>query len=207
MGKPIIAYSIETALNSGLFSEVMVSTDDDEIANISTKYGALVPFKRSKETASDVATTVDVLIEVINNYEAEGKKIYKACCLYPTAPLINIETLRQAYAILTKNNFDCVFPVVRFGFPIQRALIADNDGKVKMIHPEHLTTRSQDLEPTFHDAGQFYFFDVEKIRIKKKLWTNNTGFVEVSELNAQDIDTATDWKLTELKYKLIHGFL
>ncbi|MCT4628556.1 pseudaminic acid cytidylyltransferase [Winogradskyella sp.] len=203
LGKPIIAYSIETALNSNLFNEVMVSTDDDEIAEVAKQYGAKVPFLRSKKNSDDFATTFDVIKEIIEFYKREGKIIKRACCIYPTAPFVTSEILNQASNLLDNNNFDCVFPVLPFSFPIQRAVRKNSFGKMTMFYPEHQSSRSQDLEKAFHDAGQFYFFKPETIIKKQVLWTDNTGVIEIDELKGQDIDTLMDWKLAELKYKLL----
>ena len=200
LAKPIIAYSIEEAINSNLFEEVMVSTDDEEIAEIAKKHGAKVPFLRTKKNADDFATTSDVLIEVINSY---NKKFENACCIYPTAPFVNSEILKDSFNNLITNKFDSVFPIVKFSYPIQRSLQTEN-GKVKMVWEEHLNSRSQDLEERFHDAGQFYWFNIEHFSEKKKLFTNNSGFIIVDELSVQDIDNETDWNLAELKYKLLH---
>jgi pseudaminic acid cytidylyltransferase len=204
LGKPIIGYVVETALQSGLFAEVMVSTDDDEIAEVARQFGASVPFRRDPATASDTATTAEVLREVFTQYAVQDQTFDAACCLYPTAPLVTVELLRQAFDKLTSGGFDCVMPVQRFGFPIQRALHLTDD-RLAWFQPEHALTRSQDLEPAWHDAGQFYFFDVPRFLESRKLLTDNTAGIPISELQAQDIDTETDWQLAELKYKLLHG--
>jgi N-acylneuraminate cytidylyltransferase len=202
LGKPIIAYSIETALKSGVFDEVMVSTDDVEIAEIAKNYGAKVPFYRSKENADDFATTFDVIKEVITEYQKKQIHFDQACCFYATAPLVSAKSLNDAFSLLEKNKFDTVFPAIRFGFPIQRALKIDDKQKMSLIAPEHEQTRSQDLEPAYHDAGQFYVFNIKDILNKGKLWTDNTGIIEISENSAQDIDNEVDWQLAELKYQL-----
>lgn len=203
LGKPIITYSITAAIESNLFDEVIVSTDDEEIASIAIEYGAKVPFLRSKENSSDYATTFDVIEEVINWYKLKDVEIVNTCCLYATAPFISSSLLKESFNLLENSKFDCVFPAVRFGFPIQRAVKLDStSNKMEMFQPEHLNSRSQDLEPAFHDVGQFYFFNVETIIKERKLWTNNTGIVEISELEAQDIDNEIDWKLAEIKYKM-----
>lgn len=206
LGKPIIAYSIETALQSNLFDEVIVSTDNEEIAEIAKQFGAKIPFLRSEKNSDDFATTFDVIEEVLDWYLTNGKTIENACCIYATAPFITSNLLKIAEQNLTSNQFDSVFPVTRFGFPIQRAIKKTNDaGKMDLFQPEHLNSRSQDLEPAFQDAGQFYFFNSKAILEKKKLWTDNSGIIEIDELRAQDIDTETDWKLAKLKYKLAFG--
>jgi N-acylneuraminate cytidylyltransferase len=203
LGKPIIAYSIESALNSGLFSEIMVSTDDQEIAEVAEKYGASVPFLRSKKNSDDFATTLDVIFEVLKELRKDGGLYDEICCIYPTAPFISSEKLKNAKELLEIKEFDCVLPVMQYSFPIQRSVTINADSKMTLLFPEHLNSRSQDLEKIYHDAGQFYFFKIEKILEKKALWTDNTGVIEINELEGQDIDNETDWKLAELKYKLL----
>lgn len=204
LGKPIIAYSIEAALNSKLFDEVMVSTDDEEIATIAINYGAKVPFLRSNTTANDYAVLAEVVEEVRNNYSKENKNFENICCILPTAPFVTSSKLAEAYNKLTEHSFDSVFPVLEFSFPIQRALQIENN-KVAMVWNEHLNTRSQDLESRYHDSGQFYWLNEEAFCREKKLFTKNSGAIIISQLEAQDIDTETDWKLAEIKYKLIHS--
>jgi pseudaminic acid cytidylyltransferase len=203
LGRPILAFSIEAALDSQLFDEVMVSTDDEEIAEIAIHYGAKVPFLRSTETATDHATTAAALEEVIQAYQQTGKNFSLGCCIYPTAPLLQVTSLQKAYKMLQDKSYNTVFPVLRFSYPIWRSLKLI-DGKAFMNWPEHLNSRSQDLPAAYHDAGQFYFFDVQTFLQERTLFTANSGVVELSELEVQDIDTLTDWKLAELKYKLIH---
>lgn len=202
LGKPIIAYSIETALNSALFDYVMVSTDDDEIAEVSKYYGAEIPFSRSKQNSDDYAGTAEVVIEVLNDLQKIGKQFDNACCIYPTAPFISKQTLEQAYKLLMGNKFDTVFPVCQFSYPIQRALEI-NHSKTTMVWPENLNKRSQDLPPRYHDAGQFYWMNIESFLKEKKIFTNYTGSIILDELKVQDIDNETDWKLAEFKYSLL----
>ena len=204
LGRPIIAYSIETALSSGLFDEVMVSTDDPEIAEISVRYGASVPFMRSAEASDDFATTAAVISEVLQMYSTKGRQFDLGCCLYPTAPLTSKETLESAHKLLASHDFDTVFPVVKYSYPIWRSLKLEA-GKIKMNWPENLNSRSQDLPPAYHDAGQFYWFIVDKFLQQQSLFTQNSGAVELNELQVQDIDSITDWKLAELKYQLLHN--
>ena len=201
-GKPIIAYSIETALNSGLFDYVMVSTDDAEIAALAKQFGAQVPFIRSKQNADDYTGTADVALEVLNELQKIGKQFENACCIYPTAPFISKETLNESYQLLIEKKMDSVFPVCAFSYPIQRALEI-NDSKTTMVNPENLTKRSQDLQPRYHDAGQFYWMNVQAFLNKKKVFTENTGSIILNELQVQDIDSKTDWKLAELKHELL----
>ncbi len=201
-GKPIIAYSIEAALKSELFDEVMVSTDDDEIAECAVKYGAKVPFTRSTQNSDDFSTTSDVITEVINSYNNIGQVFEYACCIYPTAPFVSVKLLKNSYNQLQKGRFDTIFPVVKFSYPIQRSL-QENDGKVSMVWEEHLNSRSQDLDERYHDAGQFYWFNVNTFLRTGKLFTDNSGFFEIDKLFAQDIDNEGDWKLAELKFQLL----
>lgn len=204
LGKPIIAYSIETALQSGLFDEVMVSTDDQEIAAIAIQYGAKVPFMRSEKTANDFATTMDVLKEVESMYRSLHNKIFDfVCCIYATAPLIKIEHLKLGYELLKDERLSSVFPIVDFSYPVWRGLKFNEKDRTEMIWPEFTNSRSQDLEKVFHDAGQWYWYD--PLKITDSLFTNNTKSVVISEIEVQDIDTITDWKLAEMKYELIQN--
>lgn len=202
-GKPIIAYSIEAALSSGVFDEVMVSTDDEEIAEIAKKYGAKVPFFRSEKTANDFATTVDVIEEVLNTYKERGEEFDIFCCIYPTAPLITAKRLKDAVEELSKSDADSLIPVVRFSYPPQRAMEV-HDGKLVFRQPENLSKRSQDLEPHFHDAGQFYVVRSESFFKNRGIMVGDILPMELSELEVQDIDNEVDWKLAELKYNLLN---
>ena len=200
-GKPIIAYSIEAALDSGAFDTVMVSTDDDKIASISRKYGAEVPFMRSAETSNDFATTTDVLLEVINEYEKRGEHFDIACCLYPTVPFMSGKRLKEAADRLKASDADTLIPVVAFSYPPQRALVMDGE-KLVFKYPEYLTARSQDLEKHYHDAGQFYFFRTDAFLKNKNIMLGDIIPMELSELEVQDIDNEVDWQMAELKYKM-----
>ena len=200
LGKPILAYSIEVALQSQLFSEVMVSTEDDEIAALARQCGATVPFRRSEQTAGDYAGTTDVLLEVLDCYESRGQVFDYGCCIYPTAPFITIDLLARAWRLLIEYGYDSVFPVLRFSYPIQRALRLDGH-QATMFWPEHYTARSQELMPAYHDAGQFYWFNCAAIQQKRRLWTDRSGAIVISELDAHDIDTPDDWTMAEFKYQ------
>lgn len=200
LGKPIIAYVIEAALQSGLFEEVMVSTDDAEIAEVARSYGAQVPFVRSAQNADDFATTTDVLLEVLTDYKELDKSFDLGCCLYPTSPFVTAILLKQAFDTLTTQSFDTVYPVQAFGFPIQRAVGLDESGRVRWLQPEHQFTRSQDLERAYHDAGQFYFFKTGAFLENRRLITSNSGGIIISEMQAHDIDTEEDWKVAEFKW-------
>lgn len=203
-GKPIIAYSIQTAQSAGCFDEVMVSTDDTEIAVVAEEYGAIVPFIRSATTANDFATTADVLLEVLGEYKKRGREFDFCCCIYPTAPFVTVETLQAGWQILSgRPDIEGVIPVVRFSFPIQRALVIDN-GFVSMIQPEHLLTRSQDLLPTYHDAGQFYWIRIESFLKTRLLIGKKTIPLILPEWQVHDIDHEDDWVIAELKYQMLH---
>jgi len=202
LGKPIIAYSIEAAKVSGLFEEIMVSTDDETIAKVAEKYGAVVPFLRSEQNANDFATTADALVEVLEEYKERGRFFSHVCCIYPCAPFITGDRLRQGYDILVQKDLDSVFPVMKFHYPIQRALKINHNGLIEMFHPEYLKTRSQDLEPAYCDSGQFYWLNVTRFLITQSLWTDNTMGILISELEGHDIDTLDDWKVAELKYRI-----
>ena len=155
LGKPILEYSIEAALGADYFQEVMVSTDDEEIARIARHAGAQVPFMRSENTANDYATTADVILEVLESYERIGKKFDQVCCIYPTAPFVTANALKTAMMLLEQEKSDCVIPVVKFSFPPQRCVVI-NQGRLTPKWPENMKVRSQDLEPFYHDCGQFY---------------------------------------------------
>lgn len=201
-GKPILAYSIEAAIESKLFDTVMVSTDDEEIAGIARQYGAEVPFYRSERTASDFATTNDVLLEVLAEYEKRGEHYDMGCCIYPTAPFVTAAKLRDAMAQLETSDADTLIPVVAFSYPPQRAMIV-RDGRLVFEYPQYLDSRSQDLEPHYHDVGQFYLFRTEAFLQNRKLMIGNILPYVVSELEVQDIDNSTDWEIAEIKYRFM----
>lgn len=203
-GKPMIAYSIEAALSSGLFSEVMVSTDDQEIAEISKAYGANVPFFRSEKNSDDYTGTGDVSFEVLNEYKKKGREFQYACCIYATAPLITKNRLKQGFDLLTNNmGFDTVFPVGLFNSPIWRSFKCDDTSQVKMNFPTYETSRSQDLPESYFDAGQFYWFKTKKLATlkNKNIFGINKGAIILDELEVQDIDNLKDWDIAEFKYE------
>ncbi|SDS43109.1 pseudaminic acid cytidylyltransferase [Winogradskyella sediminis] len=201
--KPIIAYSIEAALKSNLFDEVMVSTDDKEIAKIAMEYGAKVPFLRSEANSNDIATTIDVIAEVIDAYKKIGQVFNYTCCIYPCAPFITEQILTTSYKKLELDNLDCVFPVLKYGHPIQRALKVVANHRIEMIAPENMQLRTQDLEASYHDLGQFYMFKTDKMITQNRLWNDNTGYIELKEIESHDIDTVDDWEMAEFKYKYL----
>jgi N-acylneuraminate cytidylyltransferase len=204
-GKPIIAYSIEAAKNSGLFSEVMVSTDSEEIAEIARQYGAAVPFLRSEKTSDDYATTADVLLEVIENYQEMGKSFEYLCCIYPTAPFVTPEKLQAAMRLMKEEaQAQVVMTVEAFSYPPQRCFVIDEQGLMQYKYPEYQRARSQDLEKQYHDAGQFYMYRTDNYLERQGKITDGIKAIIVPEPEAQDIDNEDDWKIAELKYQLMH---
>lgn len=207
VGKPIIAYTIEAAVNSGIFDEVMVSTDSEEIAEIAKKYGANVPFYRSEKTAGDFASTDDVLMEVLDNYKANGKEFDYFACIYPTAPFIKAENLKEAMEVIKKAGTAMVTPFVAFSYPPQRSYIINEEGQAVFKYKEYITARSQDLEKWYHEAGTYYIFNTKKYKEMGGNIDHDISPVIIPEMEAQDIDTEEDWKIAELKYKLLNGML
>ncbi len=202
LGKPIIAYSIEAAINSELFDEIMVSTDDNEIAEVALKYGAKVPFLRSNKNSDDYSTTMDVIKEVISEYGSKiNTEFENGCCIYPTSPLIKIDQLKNGYNKLISNNFTSVFTAVEFSYPIWRGLNIDENNIAKMIWPQHLNDRSQDLQKVYHDAGQWYWFKIKEL--SDSFFSGKSAIIKLDETEVQDIDNLTDWKLAEFKYKIL----
>ena len=201
-GKPILCYSIEAALASGVFDEVMLSTDSEEIAEVARKAGAKVPFYRSDETAGDYATTAQVVEEVLSQYEERGIYFDYVCVIYPTAPFITAEKLQDSMARLENTGADTVSPVVRFSYPPQRGFVIE-DGITHLKWPQYRTARSQDLEPFYHDCGQFYCLRVDSFLKQRQIFMEHMVSIEMPESQVQDIDTLEDWKIAELKYKLM----
>lgn len=207
-GRPIMAYAIAAALDSGLFDEVMVSTDSSEIAEIAKAHGASVPFMRSPSASDDYATTADVLHEVLSAYAEREKSFDFMCCLYPTAPFVTAEKLRVAHTAFMESGADMLEPVVAFSYPPQRSFSIEA-GLLAYNYPEHVRTRSQDLPTWYHDAGQFYFYRVEAFRRSVEGSSEQGGYdlrcvpFVMNEMEVQDIDTLMDWQLAEAKYRLL----
>jgi len=198
LGKPIIAYSIEAAVNSGVFNEVMVSTDDEEIASVACDYGAAVPFLRSEATSNDFATTADVLNEVLDEYEKRGKIFDFFACIYPTAPFVTGVKLKAAMEAIISSDADSIRTVVQYSYPPQRAFIC-KEGILSYQYPQYYRSRSQDLEPIYHDCGQFYIYRTTSFRE-----FGDAGKmlpIVMPEEETQDIDNYSDWDLAEVKYK------
>jgi pseudaminic acid cytidylyltransferase len=202
LGKPIISYVIETALESELFDEVMVSTDDEQIAGIGRAAGAEVPFMRSAENADDYATTADVIGEVLQEYEQmKNRSFDRVCCIYPTAVLTDTQALKDGYELLASSEADAVMPVVAFGYPVWRGLQINEDSDIAFKWPEMEEQRTQDLDKVYHDAGQWYWLAVDSFLHSKSLFHNAKAIVK-NEMEVQDIDTLDDWELAKMKYRL-----
>lgn len=201
LGKPIISYSIYTAQKSMLFDEIMVSTDDLEIQQISLEYGAKVPFLRSSKNADDHATTVDVVNEVLEYYYLKGKKFKTICVLYPCAPLVSDNDLKMAFSML--DSYEAILPITKYSFSPFRSFKKIGN-TLTYNWPEYEKSRSQDLDPLYHDAGQWYLFKNNQANHHTSMIKSSTyGFI-LESTNVQDIDDENDWKLSELKYRLIH---
>ena len=202
-GKPIIEYSIKAALDSGIFDEVMVSTEDKEIAKCALKHGAKIPFMRSERTSDDFATTEDVLKEVIEMYKNEGKTFDTYCCIYPTAPFISHEKLNRAMEKFVESGASFLTPVVKYSYPPQRCMII-KDNTLQMKWAEYRNSRSQDLEFCYHDCGQFYIGSIDEL-FKLGMSNGLTLPFIIPESEVQDIDTEEDWKIAEMKYRLMQN--
>lgn len=205
-GKPMIAWSIQAALNSGCFDQVWVSTDDAEIAKVAEAYGAKVPFLRPAELSDDFATTADVMQHAVQEFERElGFYPNFVCCLYATAPFVRHEDLKTGLKIIESKSIDYVFSATTFPFPIQRAIKLNLEGNVEMFSPEHFNTRSQDLEEAWHDAGQFYWGTADAWINKSVIFSNKSCVIELPRYRVQDIDTVEDWCRAELMAQLLLG--
>lgn len=204
-GLPIIAYSIRTALGSGLFDEVMVSTDSEEIAETAKKFGANVPFMRSADNSDDYATTEDVILEVLQRYRELGIEYDYVCCIYPTAPFVTEAALAEAMAKMEKYEPSVVIPLVQFSYPPQRCFVVDDRGYARFKYPQYVRTRSQDLEKQYHDAGQFYIYNSDRLIATNGIIEDDFMPIIMPELLVQDIDTEDDWKIAEMKYKIINN--
>lgn len=202
--RPIIAYSIQAALSSGLFEHVVVSTDDEEIAGEARRWGAETPFMRPIHLADDYTGTMDVIQHGLDECERLWGELNYVCCLYATAPFITDSVLCQAFQQLRQTQADYVFSVTTFPFPVQRALLINESQRVECLYPEHRFTRSQDLPPAYHDAGQFYFGKAEAFRQGTPLFSSVSSPLILPREQVQDIDTLEDWRRAELLFQLLH---
>lgn len=204
--KPLIAYSIEVALESKLFEKVIVTTDSEEIAKIAKEYGAEVPFIRPKELSDDFTGTADVINHTINYLESEGESYKYVCTIYATAPLLQKKYLIQGYEKLKNSDAVNAFSATTMPFPIQRTFKLNDNGRAEMFTPEHYMTRSQDLEEAYQDAGQFYWTNrvLEKDSDEKVLFSSISIPIVLPRYLVQDIDTLEDWKRAELMYQVLN---
>jgi|SaaInlStandDraft_1057018.scaffolds.fasta_scaffold186480_1 pseudaminic acid cytidylyltransferase len=205
LGKPIIAYVIQSAIEAQAFEEVMVSTDDKEISEISRKYGAEVPFFRSKVTSGDMIGLAEVLIEVLSSYGKIGKVFDQVCCILPTSPLLSSARIKDSVGKLNKSNeIDAVVSVCQYDSPIQRAMKINKQEELAMIWPENRLVRTQDLEPSYHDAGQIYTIRTEVLKETRSLFPPRSMAEILSSNLVQDIDNESDWVLAEIKYRILN---
>ena len=202
-GKPIIAYSIEAALKSGCFDRVIVSTDDKEIALVAKSYGAEVPFFRPTELSNDHAGTLPVIKHAIEWFEQNESALTELCCVYATAPFVSAETIKESYQQLQISQADYCFTVTSFPFPVQRAVKITKQHRLEMFYPQNFSTRSQDLEEAYHDAGQFYWGKAEAFKQMKPLFSELASPYVLPRHLVQDIDTPEDWIRAELMYQVL----
>ena len=204
-GLPMIARSIQTAIESGCFDRIIVSTDDAEIAEVARAYGAEVPFLRPADLSDDYTGTIPVVAHAIDQLCQGGETPDEVCCIYATAPFIQAEDLRRGLDLLRQHQADYAFSVTSYPFPIQRAIRINAAGQVEMFQPEHFATRSQDLEEAYHDAGQFYWGRAEAWLAGQPVSAGKSVPVLLPRSRVQDIDTPEDWGRAELLYRLLEA--
>ena len=202
-GKPIIIWSIESAIKSKCFDKIIVSTDDNNIAKIAKSAGAEVPFMRPKYLSDDFTGTGEVVSHAIKWYKRK-KQIYKnTCCIYATAPFINFKDIKKSFKILRTSKADYVFSATNYSYPIQRSFKITLNNRVEMFMPKFFYKRSQDLQESYHDAGQFYWGTSEAWINSKKLFSKNSVPILLPKYQVQDIDSLEDWKLAEKKFNFL----
>ena len=204
-GKPMIVWSIEAALQSGCFDQVIVSTDDAEINDVARQYGAAVPFMRPAELSDDHTGTLPVIRHAIEWFNGQGQAIEQVCCLYATAPFVRSEDIQRGLQILNETGSDYAFSVTSYAFPIQRAIHITDQGRVEMFNPEHFNTRSQDLDEAYHDAGQFYWGRASAWLQGKMIFSPDSAPVLLPRHRVQDIDTPEDWLRAEWMFKAMQA--
>lgn len=204
-GKPMIAWSIEVARQSGCFDRIVISTDDEEIAQVARRNGADVPFMRPPELSDDHTGTIPVIAHAIEWFNARGNEVQEACCIYATAPFVRAEDLRRGLELLKANQCDYAFSVTSYAFPIQRAIRITAQGRVSMFNPEHFSTRSQDLDEAFHDAGQFYWGRADAWLQGRMIFGEHSMPVQLPRYRVQDIDNADDWTRAEWMFKAMQA--
>lgn len=200
-GKPMIAWSIEAALQSCCFDQIIVSTDDTEIADVAIAYGAAVPFMRPDSLSDDHTGTIPVINHAIEQISSQGVSPEQVCCIYATAPFIRATDIRKGLDILETTGCDYAFSVTSYGFPIQRALRLTAADRVEMFHPENFNMRSQDLEEAYHDAGQFYWGLASAWQSGKSIFSAASAPILLPRYRVQDIDTNEDWERAEWMFK------
>ncbi len=202
-GQPMIGYSIRAALDSQCFDQVIVSTDDIEIAEVAKSFGAEVPFMRPDELANDYTATISVIKHAIEWFDEQGQSPEEVCCLYATAPFVTSENIQKAYLQLLKNRAEYCFTATSFSFPIQRAIKINQNSEVSMFYPEHFNTRSQDLEEAYHDAGQFYWGRARAFKDGLSFFSEVATPFILPRYLVQDIDTLEDWIRAESMYRVL----
>ena len=204
-GKPMIAWSIEAALRSSEFDRIIVSTDDDEIAEVAQAHGAEVPFLRPAELSGDHTGTIPVIAHAIDWVSQHGAPVELACCIYATAPFVTAADIQRGRRTLVESDSDYAFSITSYPFPIQRAIRINAEGRVEMFSPEHFNTRSQDLEEAFHDAGQFYWGRAHAWLQGEMIFSPHSLPVLLPRHRVQDIDTPEDWARAEWLFKAMQA--
>lgn len=204
-GKPMIAWSIEAAQQSGCFDQIIVSTDDVEIAEVARQFGATVPFMRPAELSDDHTGTIPVIRHAVEWFNAQGRVVEQVCCLYATAPFVRVEDIQRGLKILDETGSDYAFSVTSYPFPIQRAIRITEQGRVEMFNSEHFNTRSQDLEEAYHDAGQFYWGRASAWLRGKMIFSPDSAPILLPRHRVQDIDTPEDWLRAEWMFKAMQA--
>jgi pseudaminic acid cytidylyltransferase len=202
-GKPMIAWSIELAISSELFDDVIVSTDDDDIADVAKLYGAKVPFKRPVHLSDDLTPTVPVIAHAIGEHLLTDTTIKFVCCIYPCSPFILINDLEASIKIMKERGANFIYPVCEYHHPIYRGLRKLKNDKMEFLYPEFELTRTQDLEKVYHDTGQFYWGKVNAWLDNMKMHSNGLGFT-IPNWRVVDIDNIDDWKRAELLFKQLN---
>lgn len=201
-GKPMIAHAISAAVKSELFENVVVSTEDEEIASVARKWGAETPFIRPATLADDYTPTVPVIAHGVQACRAVGWSFENVCCIYPGVPFIQLEDLKGAFDLFREGKADYCFPVTEFSSAVQRALVRQPDGRVRPLYPQYELTRTQDLEPGYHDAGQFYWGKASSWLQNPTMYSSGAGYV-IPNWRVVDIDTPEDWFRAEALYKTL----
>lgn len=204
MGRPMISYAISAALEAGVFDEIIVSTDDEEIADVARECGAAVPFMRSPENSGDNATVSEVALEVLDRFARDGKPFSHVVVILPCVPFLSGAVLSDAWKKFVSSSADALLPVVRYTFPVQRAMKLGGDGFLEYREPQNAYCRSQDMETFFHDCGMFCMARVDSLIQNKTLVVPKTVSYEMQPERVQDIDTPEDWRLAEIKYRMLY---